>query len=90
MGRRRRSTGTLGTATSLLFDSSTLTIDGLVGTTSTDVARVYDQLNQLLPATGTITYSSSDPTVATVSSTTGLITSVGNGTATITASWFAP
>lgn len=77
-------------ATLVLFDSATLLLNGEAGSTVTDIARVYDQYGALMnPQTGTITYSSGSPGVATVSSSTGVITSVGNGDSVITASWYA-
>lgn len=62
--------------TEIMLNNSTILISG--ASTSQLVATT-------VPAGSTVTWSSSDTSVATVSST-GLVTGVGNGTATITAS----
>ena len=63
------------TVTSISLNQSTISISG--ATTSQLVATT-------VPAGKTVTWSSSDTSIATVSNT-GLVTGVGNGTATITA-----
>lgn len=64
------------TITGITLNNSTISISG--ASTSQLVATT-------VPSGGTVTWSSSDTSVATVSSS-GLVTGVGNGTATITAS----
>lgn len=72
--------------------SATLTIIGenmatiLVGKTAQAVWQEFSGPNgtgDKLPTAGAVTYSSSDPTIATVDPSSGLITAVALGTATI-------
>ena len=59
-----------------------------VGQTATAVAQEWSGPNGTgvkLPPAGTITFASSDATIATVDASSGLVTAVAAGTATITA-----
>ena len=69
-------------ATTITLSSSSVTLASLSGTSQL-TATVKDQ-NSAAMTGQTVTWSSSDPAVATVSSS-GLVTGVGNGSATITA-----
>ncbi len=71
-----------GLATSVILNEETVTLSSL-GATAQLVATVLDALGE--PISGaTVTWASSDTDVATIS-TSGLVTSVTDGTATITA-----
>ena len=69
--------------TSITLSGTALSFDTL-GATKQVTATVLDQNNRPIPGS-TVTWSSSNAAVATVS-TTGLVTAAGNGTAEITAS----
>lgn len=57
-----------------------------LGTPFTAAQQEFDQSGKLVPNVGPLTYSSSDPTIATVDPSTGQGTTVAAGTATISGS----
>ena len=75
-------TGNAPEASTIVISPSGITFDA-IGATATLAAEVRDQNNQIL-GSAVVTWSSSDPNVATISPA-GLVTAVRNGTATITA-----
>ena len=75
-------TGNAPEASTIVISPSGITFDA-IGATATLSAEVRDQNNQILE-NEEVTWSSSDPNVATISPA-GLVTAVTNGTATITA-----
>ena len=75
-------TGNSPEPSTIVISPSAITFDAIGATESTTV-EVRDQNNQVLP-NAVVTWSSSDPMIATVSAT-GAVTSVGNGLVMITA-----
>jgi hypothetical protein len=75
-------TGNEPEASTVIISPSGITFDA-IGATATLLAEVRDQNDQVL-GSAVVTWSSSDPNVATISPA-GLVTAITNGTATITA-----
>ena len=75
-------TGNAPEASTIVISPSGITLDA-IGATATLSAEVRDQNNQIL-GDAVVTWSSSDPNVATISPP-GLVTAAGDGTVTITA-----